>query len=805
MVSFWLHRFFYTTSRYSTAPRWNSWSRSRGTWGRRLRLTGNQRLTHDFSIMFDLHKLGWHSFQQLCHTIGGEILGQTLESFADSNDGGRDGAFKGRWNLDGHEDLEGYFVIQCKFTGQADGRLTPSTLLGEVDKAKALVQQGICDSYILMTNATISGTSHQRIVKMFENAGAKHVCIFEATWLTRQILENKRLRMLVPRVYGLGDLSEILDERAYGQSQVILEMMREDIGKVVITDAYQRAAAALDNNGFVLLIGEPAAGKTTIASLLAMAALDKWNAPTLVLHDPAQVIDHWNTNQQTQFFWIDDAFGVTQHDDVLVDSWSRFWPTVQTMVRRGAKIVLTSRDYIYNRARDRLKEPAFPLLNESQVVVDVRELSEDEKRQILYNHIKLGNQPTAFRTAIKPFLEEIAAHRRFVPETARRLGDSAFTKSLRLHEAAIQGFVERREQFLQGTIRGLDAHSRAILALIFLRRGRLQSPIELEVHEERAIGRLGSDWAACTSAVTALEGSFVHLSHIDGDAFWQFRHPTIGDAYAAVLVENPEHLTILITGSDPNKLIAQVTCGDVGIEQATIIPRSLFTEIMVKLDEIAETARNDSDLLARDGATWRLFGFLANRCVAEFLQLYFQQHQDLLEQVSNPRFKLDYSPEVPLVVRLHEFDLLPEEIRKRFIDKASEDLLEGRDAGALASRRIRTLYREEEFEELIQRATDELLPNLDDIRDNEEWNWDEDVSPDAWMLPLKKFLSEIGTYFQDEHTIADLVDEQTSRIESWINEHSDYEDEREERLIGSIDIPIVPQSTRSIFDDIDAE
>ena len=204
MVSFWLHRFFYTTSRYSTAPRWNSWSRSRGTWGRgrRLRLTGNQRLTHDFSIMFDLHKLGWHSFQQLCHTIGGEILGQTLESFADSNDGGRDGAFKGKWNPDGHEDLEGYFVIQCKFTGQADGRLTPSTLLEEVDKAKALVQQGICDSYILMTNATISGTSHQRIVKMFENAGAKHVRIFEATWLTRQILENKRLRMLVPRVYG---------------------------------------------------------------------------------------------------------------------------------------------------------------------------------------------------------------------------------------------------------------------------------------------------------------------------------------------------------------------------------------------------------------------------------------------------------------------------------------------------------------------------------------------------------------------------------------------------------------------------
>ncbi len=267
--------------------------------------------------MYDLHKLGWHSFQQLCHTIGGEILGQTLESFADSNDGGRDGAFRVTWNPDGHGDLEGSFVIQCKFTEKADGRLTPSALSEEVEKAKALVQQGICDSYVLMTNADIAGTSHKRIVKMFENAGVRHVRIFGQEWLTRQILENKQIRMLMPRVYGLGDLSDILDERAYAQAQAVLETMREDISKVVITDAYQRAAAALDKNGFVLLIGEPAAGKTTIASLLAMAALDKWNAPTLVLHDPEQVIDHWNTHQSTQFCWIDDAFGVTQHDDVL--------------------------------------------------------------------------------------------------------------------------------------------------------------------------------------------------------------------------------------------------------------------------------------------------------------------------------------------------------------------------------------------------------------------------------------------------------------------------------------------------------
>ena len=245
--------------------------------------------------------------------------------------------------------------------------------------------------------------------------------------------------------------------------------------------------------------------------------------------------------------------------------------------------MLTSRDYIYNRVRDRLKEPAFPLLNESQVVIDVRELSPDERGQILYNHIKLGNQPTSFRITIKPFLEGIAVHQRFVPETARRLGDIAFTKSLQLYESSIHRFVEGREQFLQETIRGLDTHSRAILALIFLRRGHLQSPIELLPSEERAIGRLGSDLAGCTSAATSLAGSFVHLSHIEGEAFWQFRHPTIGDAYAGILADNPEHLAIFVAGSDPNKLLSQITCGDVGIERATIVPRYLFHDVMGKI------------------------------------------------------------------------------------------------------------------------------------------------------------------------------------------------------------------------------
>jgi uncharacterized protein (DUF1778 family) len=293
--------------------------------------------------MYDLYNLGWHSFQQLCLTITREIFGQTVESFLDSSDAGRDGAFTGIWAPSQGETLTGRFVIQCKFTSSRDKNLRQSDLKDEVKKAKRLVENDRCHCYVLMTNAGLSGSVAEAVEALFKGAGVKQVALFGSTWICETILENKRLRMLVPCLYGLGDLSQILDDRAYRQAKALLASLREDLSRVVLTAAYRRAAEALDRHGFVLLIGEPAAGKTTIASMLSMAALDQWNSSTLKLDDPAKVVERWNPDEPSQFFWIDDAFGVLQYESDLVHGWNHALPQVRTMLRKGAKIVMTSR------------------------------------------------------------------------------------------------------------------------------------------------------------------------------------------------------------------------------------------------------------------------------------------------------------------------------------------------------------------------------------------------------------------------------------------------------------------------------
>ena len=756
--------------------------------------------------MYNLHSLGWNSFQQLCLTVTREILGQTVESFLDSHDGGRDGAFTGEWTAKEQEDLSGPFVIQCKFKSGANYSLKASDLSNEIGKAKRLVGKGICRSYVLMTNAGVSGDQAEKITERLKAVGVEHVRILGSTWINDQIRENKRLRMLVPRVYGLGDLSQILDERAYAQARSILDSMRDDLAKVVVTDAYRRSAAAIEEHSFVLLIGEPASGKTTVASLLSMAAIDQWKASILKLDHPDKFTEHWNPNERSQFFWLDDGFGVMQYEESRVRSWNYVLPNIQTMLHRGGKMVMTSRDYIYRRARNSLKESAFPLLNESQVVIDVRDLSIPDREQILYNHIKLGNQPRSFRTRVKPHLQAVASHPRFIPEIARRLGDSFFTKDLHITAGNVKNFVARREQLLLEILKGLDADSRAALALIYMRSGRLESPIRPQESETLALERLGSTVGGCLNALEALKGSLVRLSSVDGDRVWQFSHPTVGDAYAEILAQNPEHIEILIQGTEPERLLGQITCGDVGLEKAVVVPKALFSQIIRKLGLMKQGKSYGTESLSAYRAKNSLHSFLTSRCSPEFLCLYLQHNSDLLTEVSKPGLLLYAVSEVPLAKRLHELELLPDKHRRKFVDTVSNYALDGRDASALNDESIQSIYTENEFEELVKRVRLETLPRLEDIRrECEDDEFSEPVSHEEQMQQFFDFCDSLMAQFGDDQDTAALIDQQKSLAWDWINENQVYWPDADLERLGEIEETEGPEGSRSVFEDIDAD
>ena len=754
--------------------------------------------------MYDLHRLGWHGFQKLCLTVCREILGQTVQSFLDTNDGGRDGAFAGTWVQHGLEDIDGQFVIQCKFTNRMGFNLSLSDLSDEFEKTKRLVNQGRCDAYILITNAGLSGKSEKDIEAAYKSAGVKHVLLLGSTWVCDQILENKRLRMLVPRVYGLGDLSQILDERAYSQARALLESMSEDLSKIVMTETYRQAAVALDEHGFVLLIGEPAAGKTTIASLLAMSAIDQWQASPLKLDDAEKVVERWNPKEPSQFFWVDDAFGVTQYEAQLVRGWNHSLLQVKAMIKHGAKIVMTSRDYIYNRARHELKESAFPLLRESQVVIDVHNLSLDEKQQILYNHLKMGAQPKSFKKSIKPYLEDVSRHERFIPETARRLADPVFTTGLSIDNNGLARFVHGQEDFLREMLSGLDNDSKAALALIYMRNDNLRSPIQLEQSEARAVERLGSSLGGCVTALESLKGSLVQLTAASGDALWRFKHPTIGDAYAAILSGSPELIGIFVQGSSTEKLINQVTCGDVGYENAVVIGKNLYPLVLKRLDEFTSSSSYKTQWMTSWHAKRRTFDFLARRCSKEFLEIYIDAHPSLLDKVASPGLFLYAVTELDVALRLHEFGLLPEAQRLVLVKTVTTYAVEGEDLYALSNPGLRSMLTEVEYKTLRTRVRAEMVPRINDIRIARQTDLGNYDSAQDQMQPLLDSL-EILKEVYDDPEIREIVEIETQHVNDWIAEQDDDEEaHRPRQSISDVNTSGKIDSGRNIFDDVDA-
>lgn len=758
---------------------------------------------------YDLHTLGWQSFQDLCLAVTRTILGQTVMSVLDTHDGGRDGAFSGTWVTQKGEELKGEFVIQCKFTGKPSFSLRLSDVSDEIEKARRLVAEGRCDSYVLISNANITGRFELALHDALTSVGVAHTVIHGGDWLRQQIQMSPTLRAQVPRVYGLGDLSQILDSRANAQTRVILDTMRGELETVVVTSAYQQAVSALEEHSLVLLVGAPASGKTTIASQLTMAALDMWEAQTYKLDGPDGIRSHWNPHEKHQFFWIDDAFGVTQYDAAIVETWNRQLSMISAMIKQGVRIVLTSRDYIHARALEDLKGPDLPVLEEAKIVVDVEQLTLREKEQILYNHVKLGNQSSDFRRKIKHYLPGVVSNADFAPETARRLGNSRFTDGLVLSEEPLRDFVERPQEFLEETIWQLDNDSRAALVLLFMHGDLMDGSFGLTAEVVHALTRLGSDPARCITALRALEGSFVRLHQEADSPIWRFKHPTMSDAVAAHLGRRGDLVDILVEGSRPDKLIAQVTCGDVGIEKAVVVPEVLFDKVAEKLDHVFELSPNNGTPARHRLRNRNGIAFLANRSSSEFLAHYAARRPGLAELIDIRPEYLSSDLGARIVWRLHEHGILSEEERGRILSRLLEAALDEQDfwavdVAALKNGLIADLVDERELNQLEEALKSEVIPLIDQERESWEGSYDSG-SADSHMEPLQSYCDSAKEFFQGDPEVTREIEEQEGLIDAWLEEHWEDDPDDDWKAHVESEANLSNGTERSIFEDIDAE
>ena len=269
-----------------------------------------------------------------------------------------------------------------------------------------------------------------------------------------------------------------------------------------------------------------------------------------------------------------------------------------------------------------------------------------------------------------------------------------------------------------------------------------------------------------------------------------------------MLAKSPDLIDVFIQGSAPDRLLRQVTCGNVGLENAIVIPRSLYPQMLAKLVEIISSELPEDPWLTDFTPAERVQGFLAGRCSAEFLAQCLQHNQSLLDELSDPGQYHITSMIVRLAARLHQCGLLPDQHRKTVVGKASRHLLYGEDCSALNDKDVQSLYTQDELDNLLERVKEELVPSLEDVREALEWDYDRDEDPDEYMQPYLELLDSLQRYLGDDWDIADSIAGEEYVTKEWISHHWPDEPDFYERPLARGQVPTGPEGGRSIFDDI---
>ncbi|MER2635266.1 MAG: hypothetical protein ABTQ30_15580 [Rhizobiaceae bacterium] len=744
-----------------------------------------------------LHTIGWRAFQDLCSQVCEVVLRQPVEIYREAQDGGQDAVFLVR----GQTGTTPVGTVQCKHTSDAAKSLRPSDLTPEIAHVEELVKAGLADTYAFMTNMTVDAPVAAEIRVRLRSLGVRKPHILGRQYIIRTIRSSARLRALVPQVYGLGDLTAIIDERLTEQSRALLDSWIPKLRTYVPTRAHRDAVHAIAEHGVVLLLGNPSSGKSAIGAIISTIASENPDSTVLALTSPRDFEAGWNPNDPGRFFWIDDAFGPNVLRNDYVQDWMSAFAKLRAAIAHGNRFLLTSRKHIYEAARLRLGQRNLPQFSNGSAVVDVGDLTSEEKSQILYNHINFGGQSQSWRTSVKPHLIAVAAVRDFLPGIAERLGDPSFTKGLVPREESLVRFMKEPREHLIDTINALDAQLQAALILIYVHQAGFDAA-DHDSSAARAVAELtGFSLTRIQDCFGELKGSFLKLS----GAKWTFSHPTISDALTEILRQKPHMMAALIRGATVDTILSSFTCEESPlIRDALVIPAALDDALVDRLGRTPDERHRN----------WMLFQFLAYRASGAVFSKVMRQFPAILKRFCWTTDLASNDPQLAMFARAYAMGMLDEDIRLEAADALERAVLDDFDASFFDDPELLALVPPLRLVKLGLALRTKMLPALKERIEEIAADADLDEEPDSHFKKLLAVIDRVEAIGIDEHAemlVYDVRESVKRSVESIEDRKRERDEESEDdsdwthivtqRRQSSSSQP--PAANRSIFDDVD--
>ncbi len=617
-----------------------------------------------------------------------------------------------------------------------------------------------------MTNMSVDAPVAAAMRSKLLALGVRKPHIFGRHYIVRVIRISARLRALVPQVYGLGDLTSIVDERLSEQSRALLDSWIPKLRTYVPTKAHRDAVNAISKHGVVLLLGNPSSGKSAIGAIVSTIASENPDNTVLALTSPRDFEAGWNPNDPGRFFWIDDAFGSNVLRNDYVQDWASSFSKLRAAIKHGNRFLLTSRKHIYEAARRRLGQRNLAQFVDGSAVVDVGDLTIEEKAQILYNHINFGEQSQSWRSNVKPHLPAVAAVQDFLPGIAERLGDPNFTKGLAPWESSLVRFMKEPTEHLIDTINALDDQLQAALMLVYVHQAGFD-PSGHDMLAAQTVAELtGFPLTKIQDRFAELKGSFLKLS----GSKWTFAHPTISDALTEILRQKPHMMAALIRGATVDTILNSFTCeGSPLIRDALVVPGTLDDALVARLGRTPDEMHRN----------WMLFHFLSFRASEPVFIKAVEQSPDLLRRSCWQTDSAGNDPRIAAYARAHHLSILPEDLRSAAADILESALLTNLDASIFDEPEMLALMSPLQLVGMGLALRTTVLPQLEKRIDEIVDEADLDEEPDSHFKKLLGVLDRVEAIGVDVDAIA-LIDDARDQVKRSIRKLEERKREKEE-------------------------
>lgn len=209
-------------------------------------------------------------------------------------------------------------------------------------------------------------------------------------------------------------------------TELALAAIRRRMRRYVPNDSFFRARDILEKLHYCVVAGIPGIGKTTLAELLVIEYVDRRGFQAVRITSDVSEVRGVRNPERKLIFFFDDFLGKTTLDKVNKNEDQRLLDFMAEVAEQpNWRFLLSTREYILNRARERYETLADRRIDLSKCVISLADYTEPIKAQILYNHIFFSDMPITHRRALlaREVYRSIVHHRNYSPRVIEHMLD----------------------------------------------------------------------------------------------------------------------------------------------------------------------------------------------------------------------------------------------------------------------------------------------------------------------------------------------------------------------------------------------